>query len=208
MSLSGSEIGSDFGSISGSVSGNGSGSNNDIGSINGIKNNESTTSTEEQIEKLQAEVQILKKIVAETQELDEEAEEYLSDREKKLLTQMNSMSNKITEQSAFVKDIMNKPVMEIVHNWSATHQDILHDTADLVTKSNLIENIKNNDKWWVPIGDFFKQFINIITSGERMFYVGMTVLFIGLIFVFVNITEGSPNTTTPSINLNTNNGLF
>ena len=199
MSLSGSKIGSDFGSIHGSASGNGSG--NDKGS-------ELTTSTEEQIEKLQAEVQILKKLVAETQELDEEAEEYLSDREKKLLTQMNSMSNKITEQSAFVKDIMNKPVMEIVHNWSATHQDILHDTADLVTKSNLIEEIKTNDKWWVPIGDFLKQFINIITSGERMFYVGMTVLFIGLIFVFVNITEGSPNSATPSINLNTNNGLF
>ena len=140
----------------------------------------------EQIKKLQAEVQLLKDMLGE--EKDENLEQYLSDRERGLLKKMNTMSNKITEQSAFVKDIMNKPVMEIVNNWSATHQDILRDTADLFTKSNVMENIQKEDKWWVPIGQFLKEFIKIITDGERMFYVGLTIVFIGLIFVFVNVT--------------------
>jgi superfamily II RNA helicase len=142
--------------------------------------------SDEQIKKLQAEVELLKDMLSD--EKDENLEQYLSDRERGLLKKMNNMSNKITEQSTFVKDIMNKPVMEIVNNWSATHQDILRDTADLFTKSNVIENVQKEDKWWIPIGQFFKEFVKIITSGERMFYVGLTIVFIGLIFVFVNVT--------------------
>ena len=142
--------------------------------------------SDEQIKKLQAEVELLKDMLSD--EKDENLEQYLSDRERGLLKKMNTMSNKITEQSTFVKDIMNKPVMEIVNNWSATHQDILRDTADLFTKSNVIENVQKEDKWWIPIGQFFKEFVKIITSGERMFYVGLTIVFIGLIFVFVNVT--------------------
>ena len=150
-------------------------------------NFQSDVDVREQMMKLQAEVQLLKDMLSE--QTDENLEEYLSDRERNLLKKMNTMSNKITEQSAFVKDIMNKPVMEIVNNWSATHQDILKDTADLFTKSNVIENIQKNDKWWVPIGEFLREFIKILTDGERMFYVGLTIIFVGLIFVFVNITN-------------------
>jgi hypothetical protein len=142
--------------------------------------------SDEQIKKLQAEVQLLKDMLSE--QPDEDLEQYLSNRERGLLKKMNSMSNKITEQSTFVKDIMNKPVMEIVNNWSATHQDILRDTTDLFTKSNVMENIQKNDKWWIPIGEFSKEFLKILTGGERMFYVGLTIVFIGLIFVFVNVT--------------------
>jgi hypothetical protein len=143
--------------------------------------------SDEQIKKLQAEVQLLKNMFSEQK--DENLEQYLSDRERGLLKKMNTMSNKITEQSGFVKDIMNKPVMEIVNRWSATHQDILRDTADLFTKSNVIENIQKNDKWWIPIGRFLKEFIKILSNDERMFYVGLTIVFIGLIFVFINVTN-------------------
>jgi hypothetical protein len=164
----------------------------EIGSIGSVYNNNDYTygqmaTHEEQIKILQAEVQLLKDMLSEQN--DEDLEQYLSDRERGLLKKMNTMSNKITEQSTFVKDIMNKPVMEIVNNWSATHQDILRDTADLFAKSNVMVNIQKNDKWWIPIGQFFKEFIKIITDGERMFYVGLTIVFIGLIFVFVNVTN-------------------
>jgi hypothetical protein len=168
----------------------------DIGSIGSVYNatnatNESSYNTlvsqEDKIDKLQAEVQLLKEMLSEQN--DEDLEQYLSDREKNLLTKMNTMSNKITEQSAFVKDILNKPVMDIITNWSATHQDILKDTADLFTKSNVMDNIQKNDKWWVPISEFLREFIKILTDGERMFYVGLTIVFIGIIFVFVNVTD-------------------
>lgn len=146
--------------------------------------------TNEQIEKLKAEVQLLKSIIAEEKDTSgENLEQYLSEQEREKLKNMNILSNKITENSSFVKDIMNKPVMEIVHNWSAAHQDILHDAADLFTQSNIIENMKNENKWWKPLGSFLKKFIHILTNEERMFYVGLTVLFIGLIFVFINISN-------------------
>ena len=150
--------------------------------------NSLTTTTEEQIKILQAEVRLLKDMLAE-QGNNEDLEQYLSTRERSLLNKMNTMSNKITQQSEFVKDIMNKPVMDIVHNWAGTHQEILQDTTDLFTKSNIMENVQNADKWWIPIGTFLKEFLNILTQGERMFYVGLTILFIGLIFVFVNVTS-------------------
>jgi hypothetical protein len=159
----------------------------EIGSEYNTYSNNQLTTHEEQIKKLQAEVQLLKDMLSE--QTDEDLEQYLSDREKGLLTKMNTMSNKITEQSAFVKDIMNKPVMEIVHKWSSAHQNILRDTADLFTKSNVMENIQKEDKWWIPIGSFLREFIKIITGGERMFYVGLTIVFIGLIFVFINVTN-------------------
>ena len=166
-------------------SANGSDDNNEYSSYD---YNSLTTSTDEQIKKLQAEVALLKSLIA-GQDGDEDLEEYLSDRERSLLKKMDTMSNKITQQSEFVKDIMNKPVMDIIHSWSAAHQDILRDTADLVTKSNPMENIKNTNKWWLPIGDFLREFINILTGEERMFYVGLTIIFIGLIFVFINVTN-------------------
>ena len=165
----------------------------EIGSIGSVYNStneysyNTLVSQEEKIDKLQAEVQLLKEMLS--NQNDGDLEQYLSEREKNLLTKMNTMSNKITEQSAFVKDILNKPVMEIINNWSATHQDILKDAADLFTKSNVMDNIQKNDKWWVPISDFLREFIKILTDGERMFYVGLTIVFIGIIFVFVNVTE-------------------
>ena len=165
----------------------------DIGSIGSVYNStneysyNTLVSQEEKIDKLQAEVQLLKEMLS--NQNDGDLEQYLSEREKNLLTKMNTMSNKITEQSAFVKDILNKPVMEIINNWSATHQDILKDATDLFTKSNVMDNIQKNDKWWVPISDFLREFIKILTDGERMFYVGLTIVFIGIIFVFVNVTE-------------------
>ena len=165
----------------------------DIGSIGSVYNStneysyNTLVSQEEKIDKLQAEVQLLKEMLS--NQNDGDLEQYLSEREKNLLTKMNTMSNKITEQSVFVKDILNKPVMEIINNWSATHQDILKDAADLFTKSNVMDNIQKNDKWWVPISDFLREFIKILTDGERMFYVGLTIVFIGIIFVFVNVTE-------------------
>ena len=169
----------------GSKIGNGTNNRSNLSDTNSL-----TTNTDEQIRKLQAEVQLLKSMIAESKNEDnEDLEMYLGDKERAVLKKMNTMSNKITAQSEFVKDIMNKPVMEIVHNWSAAHQDILHDTADLFTRSNVIEKMQNNNKWWQPLGSFLKQFINIITNEERMFYVGLTVLFIGLIFVFINITS-------------------
>ena len=170
----------------GSKIGSGTNSRSNLGDTNSL-----TTNTEEHIRKLQAEVQLLKSMISEEKASgsDEDLEMYLSDKERTLLKKMDTMSNKITAQSEFVKDIMNKPVMEIVHNWSAAHQDILRDTADLFTKSNVVENMKTNNKWWQPLGSFLKRFMNIITNEERMFYVGLTVLFIGLIFVFINITS-------------------
>ena len=182
-----SEIGSTIGSVIGSVYND---NNNDNNDNNDNNNNDYTygqmATHEDKIKNLQAEVQLLKDMLSEQN--DEDLEQYLSDRERGLLKKMNSMSNKITEQSAFVKDIMNKPVMEIVNNWSATHQDILRDIVDLFTKSNVMENIQNEDKFMAPIGQFLKELIKIITGGERMFYVGLTIVFIGLIFVFINVT--------------------
>ena len=52
-----------------------------------------------------------------------------------------------------------------------------------------MDNIQKNDKWWVPISEFLREFIKILTDGERMFYVGLTIVFIGIIFVFVNVTD-------------------
>ena len=80
-----------------------------IGSIYNENENDYTygqmATHEEQIKKLQAEVQLLKDMLSEQN--DEDLEQYLSDRERGLLKKMNTMSNKITEQSAFVKYIMS-----------------------------------------------------------------------------------------------------
>ena len=172
-----SQLGSYIGSNSNSS--NSSGKNKDKYS--------SKTDYDTQINKMKAENDLLRSLLANNK--DANLENYLSDKEKTTLNNLNTLSNKLTEQSAFVKDVLNQPVRNIIHNWSATHQDILYDTIDLFSNSNIVDNVKNTNKWWGPIGKILKDLLYIFTGGERMFYMGMTVLFIGLIFVFVNITH-------------------
>jgi hypothetical protein len=141
----------------------------------------------ELIEKMKAENALLREMISQSSE--EDVTKYLSDKEKETLKTMNTLSNKLTEQSVFVKDILNQPVMEVIHNWSAIHQDILRDTTDLLNNSNIMDDIQTSEHWWTPIFNFLKEFVNIVTEEERMFYVGLTIVFIGLIFVFINITN-------------------
>jgi hypothetical protein len=141
----------------------------------------------ESIEKMKAENALLREMISQSSE--EDVTKYLSDKEKETLKTMNTLSNKLTEQSVFVKDILNQPVMEVIHNWSAIHQDILRDTTDLLNNSNIMDDIQTSEHWWTPIFNFLKEFVNIVTAEERMFYVGLTIVFIGLIFVFINITN-------------------
>jgi len=143
--------------------------------------------SKEKIQEMIRQNNLLKSMLAENTDID--LKNYLSNNEKETLNKLNDVSNKLTEQSGFIKDIMNQPLQQIIHNWSSVHQDILNDTVDLFKKSNIIEEIKNNKQWWNPIIGFFKRFINIISMDKRMFYVGITIIFVGLIFVFINVTS-------------------
>ena len=119
---------------------------------------------------------------------DENLEQYLSDKEKETLQTLNKISNTLNTQDASLKDIMNQPIGQIIKNWSTVHQEILKDIVGYVQNSNIQSKVTQKN-WWTPITTFIYDIIRLCIINNRMFYLGLTVVFIGLIFVFVNISE-------------------
>ena len=139
------------------------------------------------IQNLEKQLSVLKSILSDVK--DPKIMEYLSEQEKKTLESLNKVSNTLNNQTAFIKDILNKPIHEILQNWSLSQQHILHDLIKVFENKNIIEEIQNDSHWWNPIFKTCKQIYDIFSKDDRMIYMGMTIVFIALILVFVNITE-------------------
>lgn len=152
--------------------------------VNSLSNQDINLS---KIENLENQIKLLKNMLLNVQ--NPELLEYLSDNEKITLNYLNNMSNTLSDQDKFIKDIMNKPLKEIIENWSLTHQDILKDFMDTFQNRDIFKDISSTTEWWNPIFKVLKDIHSILFKDDRMIYVGVTIVFIAFILVFINITS-------------------
>lgn len=110
-------------------------------------------------------------------------DDYLTDKEKQKLTQLNNLSNSLDMNE---KKILDLTLGELLINWSNNMQAIL---LDISKKMDINSIIKKSDNLYHFINIFITILWDIISTDNRLIYFGMTIIFISFVIYFINISN-------------------
>lgn len=114
----------------------------------------------------------------------DEPKDYLTERERKILEETNSLANKANDNK--VADFFNLSLNQILQNWSNNMQAIL---VDLTEELYLDESIRKTDNIYQFINVFSNKLWQILTKDFRIIYFGLTLIFISIVIYFINISS-------------------
>jgi hypothetical protein len=117
------------------------------------------------------------------QEKTENIDDYLTDKEKLKIKELNNLSNSIDMSE---KKLLDLTLRELLINWSNNMQSILIDISRKID-INLI--IKKSDNLYHFLNLFISIIWEIIYVDNRLIYVGITILFISFVIYFINISS-------------------
>lgn len=108
--------------------------------------------------------------------------DYLTDTEKLLIKATSNKANSISTST----DFMSLSITQILSNWSNAMQNILLDISHSLTVS---EYIRKSNNVYEFIVQFMTRLWQIISTNDRLLYVGMTFIFIAMVVYFINVTN-------------------
>lgn len=117
------------------------------------------------------------------QEKTDNLDDYLTDKEKQKLSELNKLSNSIDINE---KKIIDLTLKELLINWSNNMQAIL---LDVSRKIDINSIIKKSDNLYHFITLFITIIWDIISTDNRLIYFGMTIIFISFVVYFINISN-------------------
>jgi len=110
-------------------------------------------------------------------------DDYLTNKEKQKLKELNELSNSIDIND---KKILDLTLGELLINWSNNMQAIL---LDISKKIDINSIIKKSDNLYHFINIFITIIWDIISTDNRLIYFGMTIIFISFVIYFINISN-------------------
>jgi hypothetical protein len=117
------------------------------------------------------------------EEKTDNLDDYLTDKEKLKIKELNNLSNSIDMSE---KKLLDLTFRELLVNWSNNMQTILLDISRKID-INLI--IKKSDNLYHFLNLFISMIWEIIYVDNRLIYVGITILFISFVIYFINISS-------------------
>ena len=117
------------------------------------------------------------------EEKTDNLDDYLTDKEKLKIKELNNLSNSIDMSE---KKLLDLTFRELLVNWSNNMQTILLDISRKID-INLI--IKKSDNLYHFLNLFISMIWEIIYVDNRLIYVGITILFISFVVYFINISS-------------------
>jgi hypothetical protein len=117
------------------------------------------------------------------QEKTDNLDDYLTNKEKQKLTELNKLSNSLDINE---KKILDLTLSELLINWSNNMQSIL---LDISRKIDINSIIKKSDNLYHFINLFITIIWDIISTDNRLIYFGMTIIFISFVIYFINISN-------------------
>ena len=106
----------------------------------------------------------------------------LTDTEKLLIKNASKTANSVSNSN----DFMSLSITQILSNWSNAMQNILLDISRNVSVSEYINKSNNAYEFIVLL---LTKLWQIISTDDRLIYMGMTFIFVSLVIYFVNITN-------------------
>lgn len=110
-------------------------------------------------------------------------DDYLTDKEKRKIEDLNKLSNSIDMNE---KKLLDLSLKELLINWSNNMQSIL---LDISRKIDINAIIKKSDNLYHFINLFMGIIWEIISIDNRLIYFGITIIFISLTLYFINISN-------------------
>ena len=110
-------------------------------------------------------------------------DDYLTDKEKQKISELNKLSNSIDVNE---KKLLDLTLRELLVNWSNNMQSIL---LDISRKININIIIKKSDNLYHFLNLFTSIIWEIISVDNRLIYFGMTIIFISFVIYFINISN-------------------
>jgi hypothetical protein len=110
-------------------------------------------------------------------------DDYLTDKEKRKIEELNKLSNSIDMNE---KKLLDLSLRELLINWSNSMQSIL---LDISRKIDINAIIKKSDNLYHFLNLLITIIWEIISVENRLIYFGITILFISLTLYFINISS-------------------
>jgi hypothetical protein len=110
-------------------------------------------------------------------------DDYLTDKEKRKIEELNKLSNSIDMNE---KKLLDLSLRELLINWSNSMQSIL---LDISRKIDINAIIKKSDNLYHFLNLLITIIWEIISVENRLIYFGITILFISLTLYFINISN-------------------
>ena len=113
---------------------------------------------------------------------------YLSNEEKQALTYLNKKSNKIREDISSINNIENISIRQIFNNWTKINNDIINEFIEHLNNFFNYNN-KEDEQWYQRYIIFIKNILETITKGDRLLYVGVSVVLISILTNFIIVSS-------------------
>lgn len=117
------------------------------------------------------------------QEKTDKLDDYLTDKEKQKIEDLNKLSNSIDINE---KKLLDLSLRELLINWSNNMQSIL---LDISRKMDINAIIKKSDNLYHFLNLFIGIIWEIISDENRLIYFGITIIFISFGIYFINISN-------------------
>lgn len=117
------------------------------------------------------------------QENTDKLDDYLTDKEKQKIEELNKLSNSININE---KKLLDLSLRELLINWSNNMQSIL---LDISRKMDINAIIKKSDNLYHFLNLFISIIWEIISDENRLIYFGITIIFISFGIYFINISN-------------------
>jgi len=114
------------------------------------------------------------------------ADNYLTETEKLLIKNASKIANNLSASTSMSSDFMSLSLTQILSNWSNAMQNIMLDISRNVYVS---QYIRESDNAYEFIVQFITKLWQIVSTDDRLIYLGMTLIFIAMVVYFVNITN-------------------
>ena len=117
------------------------------------------------------------------QEKTDKLDDYLTDKEKQKIEELNKLSNSIDINE---KKLLDLSLRELLINWSNNMQSIL---LDISRKIDINAIIKKSDNLYHFLNLLISIIWEIISDENRLIYFGITIIFISFGIYFINISN-------------------
>ena len=117
------------------------------------------------------------------QEKTDKLDDYLTDKEKQKIEDLNKLSNSIDINE---KKLLDLSLRELLINWSNNMQSIL---LDISRKMDINAIIKKSDNLYHFLNLLISIIWEIISDENRLIYFGITIIFISFGIYFINISN-------------------
>jgi hypothetical protein len=119
--------------------------------------------------------------VTDNYSLDSENIPLMTEQEQEQLNKLNSITNKLSKDKK--RDFMDKSLNTIITEWSRIMSDIFY---DLTTKVHISKYINDSNNLYDFVVKFATAIWSILSSDDRLMYVGFTLLFIVVVLLFLD----------------------